>query len=124
MKLQGGTDSKKLAYQNSNDFGVVQAMRQLLCSSLTVRGMLLQAAISSGLDSIEVVQQASREHLLAERRRRATKQAKRGGAPPRATDMQPPPRVLPDMNLPTAATQAGKAARRRPKGASFAQPCS
>ncbi|BDA44002.1 hypothetical protein COCOBI_05-1860 [Coccomyxa sp. Obi] len=75
-----------------------------------------QAAISSGLDSIEVVQQASREHLLAERRRRATKLAKRGGAPSPATDTLPPPRVLPKNNLPTAATQADKASRRRSKG--------
>ncbi len=86
--------------------------------------MLLQAAISSGLDKMEMVQQASREHLLAERRRRATKLAKRGGAPPRATDTLPPPRILPERNLPTAATQADKASRRRSKGAPSPHSCS
>jgi hypothetical protein len=65
-----------------------------------------------------VVQRATREHLMAERRRRAAKLATRG-VPPGATDSLPPPRDLPDRRLPTSATKADAAARRRSKGASW-----
>ncbi|KAK9915782.1 hypothetical protein WJX75_004084 [Coccomyxa subellipsoidea] len=71
--------------------------------------------IPAGQDTNAVVQRATREHLMAERRRRAAKLATRG-VPPGATDSLPPPRDLPDRRLPTSATKADAAARRRSKG--------